>query len=244
MIKYLQTIPTWLDTMVFWIIILVVVVIVVNSLCIKKEKPKAPDTKDGDTPPVPKPKDKPGKKKDESKATFMDFVITIIFIAFTAFIISIFTGKTEVPFLKYFGVKETPKPRVETVVPERKPPAEKGKVWKLTWQKPADVSGTTPQKRRCCFEIKFLRRDSNILEFISMINGIPSGGTHAFLTTENQKVGRKWKGTYRDEKTKETGIIGFDEFPDKDGEIMYIGEQSDGLKNPEWIPTVIQQKTE
>lgn len=223
-----------------WIISGIIVVLGIIIIFVLKGTKSPPTTKPGTATVTTSPRD-----KGAGKATFTDFCIFIIFIVVVAYLVLIFKGDAEIPFKKYLGIKEKIKDPIEKVIVNKKPLLQsiKEKIWKLDWQKPNNVYGSSLNNRRCSFEIKFLRRDQYVMEFISMINGLPSEGTHAFLTTENQKVGRKWKGTYIDEKTKETGFMGFDEIPGDNGEIMYIGEHSDGQMILEWIPTVIKLKT-
>ncbi len=176
------------------------------------------------------------KKKTENKATFIDLLILATIIFGIPFGIHLYNIKDE------SATKKTNP--VAVVQPKKEPKVNKEDVWKLTWKRSPNVSITFPYKRPSdSFEIKFLKKDSEVMEFVSMTNGSPNDRVHVVLKTENPKTGRKWKGIYEDKKTGDAGFMGFDEVPDDNGGIMYVGEHSDDKTAKEWIPTVIKLKT-
>ena len=227
---YLMT-PPWIMTIVIGIIVLVLVVLLINYLFTGREKPKTTNPKD-DENTTPKPQAEPTKKKEGGKATFTDYLIFFAIVFAIAWVIVLYNIK-----------KEPTTKRINIVVTVRE--VNKEDVWGLSWKRSPNVSITFPYKKPSdSFEIRFLKKDSKVMEFVSMTDGSPNGRVHAVLKAECPKVGRKWKGTYDNRKTGEAGFIGFDEVDDDNGGTMYVGEYSDGLTaTTEWTPTVIKLKT-
>ncbi len=124
-----------------------------------------------------------------------------------------------------------------------RPQTDEDEKWFFKWEKPPNISGTKPRLRCFCFRIKFLRRDQNVVEFISVDNyGKDDKGTHCKLRKSENQGGRLWIGKYTHVSSGDAGYLKFDEFIGKNGEMLYIGEHSGDERALEWIPSIIERR--
>jgi hypothetical protein len=178
------------------------------------------------------------KKKEVKEPSFVDFIVLVIFVFTIATIVFVFQNRKAL-VNKITGVEEVKTNIIVSVVSK-----EKSQSWELSWQRSEDVSWDSyDKKKNVCSKVIFLKKDQKVMNFTFKTDGSNNEVTHCTLTTENKQKGRKWKGTCYDEKTKNTGFMGFDEVR-IDNEIMYIGEHSTDKKSAEWIPTIIRLKNE